>query len=117
MKNEISRRSFLQILTTSAVAVSLLNVTKLFAVDMKTLPKGAKALDEKAPMANALGYKHEASKVDTKRYKKFVAGQNCANCAQYVKKNEQWGECKIIKGGLVTAEGWCNSYLVMPKKA
>lgn len=83
---------------------------------MKTLPKGAKALDEKAPMANALGYKHDASKVDTKRYKKYVAGQNCANCAQYVKKNEKWGECKIIKGGLVASEGWCNSYLAVVKK-
>jgi hypothetical protein len=116
MEKELSRRSFLQILSTSAVAVSLLKVGNLFAVDMKTLPAGAKALDEKAPMANALGYKHDPAKIDTKRFKKFVAGQNCANCAQYVKKNEKWGECKIIKGGLVTAEGWCNSYLAAVKK-
>ena len=96
MQKEISRRSFLQILTTSTVALSLLKVGKLFAVDLKSLPKGAKALEEKAPMANALGYNHEADKVDTKRYKKYVAGQNCANCAQYVKKHKTWGECKII---------------------
>ncbi|MEZ4815438.1 MAG: high-potential iron-sulfur protein [Bdellovibrionota bacterium] len=115
MKKDLSRRSFLQILTTSAAVLPLLKVSKLFAVDMKTLPAKAKALDEKAPMANVLGYKHDATKVDTKRFKKYVAGHNCANCAQYVKKNDSWGECKIIKGGLVYKDGWCNSYLAAKK--
>lgn len=117
MNKELTRRSFLQIFTTSAVAISLLKVNQLLAaVDLKALPKGAKPLDEKAPMANALGYKHEAANVNKDRYKKYVAGQNCANCAQYVKKNDKWGECKIIKGGLVYADGWCNSYLPVVKK-
>ncbi len=104
---------------TSVAALSFLRVGSLFAATApKGLPAGAKALDEKAPMANALGYKHDIKDVDMKRFaKKYVAGNNCANCAQYVKKNEGWGECKIIKGGLVTAGGWCSSYLAIKAKA
>ncbi len=111
-----SRRSFLKLFSGSFLAYPTFLLTKnLFAADAKTLPAKAKALDENAPMAKALGYKADSKKVDTARFKKFVAGQNCSNCSQYTKKNDNWGECKIIKGGLVSKDGWCSSYVAAKK--
>lgn len=113
---KLSRRSFIKIFTGSVLALPALFVSKnLFGADLKTLPAGGKALDENAPMAKALGFKQDASKVDKARFKKYQPGQNCVNCAQFVKKNDSWGECKIIKGGLVSKDGWCSSYLALKK--
>jgi hypothetical protein len=43
----------------------------------------AARLDEKDPQAVALGYVHDAGKVDTKKFPKYAAGQVCANCGLY----------------------------------
>ena len=102
-------------LTTGVMAAPvLLSVKSLFAATAP-VPKGKKKLDENAPMAKVLGFKHDASKVNTAVYKKYQPGQNCANCTQYVKVDDNYGTCKVIAGGLVASAGWCNSYLL--KKA
>ena len=110
------RRGFLKALGLGFLSLPfLLKAAEVFAIDPKKLPKGAKALDPNAPMAKALGYVHDVKDVNVARFKKFKAGQNCGNCLQYVDKGGGWGECKIIKGGLVAEIGWCNSYLPMKK--
>ena len=112
MKKELDRRSFVKLLATSAVALPLLKVGNLFAGPKPAgLPPKGVAMDENATLPKIYGYKHDAKNVDTAKYKKFVAGQSCSNCAQYIQKNDGWGECKIIKGGLVAKDGWCSSYL------
>ncbi len=115
MQKNISRRSFIQTLLGSAALLPLLAVEKLFAVNLKTLPAGAKALAETAPLAKVLGYKQDATKADKVKYKKYAAGQMCSNCAQFVKQNDDWGTCKVLAGGSVSSGGWCSSYLA--KKA
>ena len=37
-------------------------------------------LEESDPQAAALGYRHDATKVDAKKYPTYAAGRNCANC-------------------------------------
>ena len=76
----------------------------------------AQRLDEKDPQAQALGYKHDASKVEKEKFKNYQAGQTCANCQLYQgKAKEEWGGCQIFPGKQVNAKGWCSAYQV--KKA
>ncbi|MCY7307841.1 MAG: high-potential iron-sulfur protein [Rhodoferax sp.] len=92
------RRIFLMTLTAGGVA----------------LVSGAHAqakLDEKDPQAVALGYVAEASKADTKKFPKYAAGQNCANCALYQgKATDAAGGCPLFGTKQVAAKGWCSAW-------
>ena len=76
------------------------------------LHAGAQAmLDEKDAQAAALGYVAEAKRVDTKKYNKFAAGQNCANCSLYQgKAGDKAGGCPLFAGKQVAGEGWCSAW-------
>lgn len=69
---------------------------------------------ETDPTAVALGYKADASKVDTAKFKQFVKGSSCANCNFYVAKGAVEGTCSALGGRLVAGKGWC---MVWVKKA
>lgn len=78
-------------------------------------PEGTTAVKEDDPLAASLGYKHEASAVDTAKYPKRAgaegAKQFCHNCQFYTARGDSgWGDCTILRGGVVKAEGWCNSW-------
>jgi len=49
-------------------------------------PRQAARVDEKDGNAVALGYKHDAATVDTKKYPQYVKGSVCANCTLYAGK-------------------------------
>ena len=69
------------------------------------------ALSETDPAAVAQGYKADASKVDTKKYPKFAAGQTCANCALFQgKAGAASGPCALFPGKDVAAKGWCQAW-------
>jgi hypothetical protein len=78
------------------------------------LATGANAqtmVDEKNAQAGALGYAADASRVDPKKYAKYAAGQNCANCALYQgKAADKAGGCPLFAGKQVTAAGWCSAW-------
>jgi hypothetical protein len=68
----------------------------------------AARLEETDSIAVSLGYRHDASKVDTKKFPAFAAGRNCANCQLYQSKaGDAWGACGAVGGKLVNAKGWC----------
>ena len=68
-------------------------------------------LDEKDPQAVALGYVADASKVDVKKFPKFVAGQNCTNCALYqAKAGAAAGGCPLFGAKQVAGKGWCSAW-------
>jgi len=69
------------------------------------------AVKETDPQAIALGYVIDATKVDTKKYPKYAAGQNCASCALYQgKAGEAAGNCPLFAGKQVVAKGWCSAW-------
>ncbi len=75
---------------------------------------GPKPLSEEDPVAQSLGYKHDATKVDTAKFPKRAgaegAKQLCSNC-QFFKGGEgEWGTCQILAAGAVNKNGWCNSW-------
>src|SRR5690606_26276113 len=61
-------------------------------------------LDEKDPVAVAVAYVHDATKVDPAKNPQFKKGQFCHNCVQLTgKEGEQWRPCNIFPGKLVNA--------------
>ena len=82
------------------------------------LPRVGVAADkvtEDDPTAVALGYRHDASTVDTTKFTKRAgdagAKQFCNNCALYVDQGDGWGSCSIFQGRLVAGVGWCNAWV------
>ena len=69
-------------------------------------------LDEKDAQATGLGYKHDTTKVDAKKYPKHAATQLCSNCQLFVgKPTDAAGGCGIFPGKQVAGKGWCSAYV------
>ena len=73
-------------------------------------------VSEDDPTAQALGYKHEASDVDTAAFPKRAteAGQDqyCYNCSLYAgSEGDEWAPCSIFQNRLVKGAGWCNAWV------
>ena len=98
MNLHLPRRVFLMTLAASGAA----------------LATGAQAqalLDEKDAQAIALGYVADAKRVDTKKFPKFAAGQNCSNCALYQgKPTDKAAGCPLFAGKQVAGAGWCSAW-------
>lgn len=88
-------------------------LTALPAVLLAAAAQRAQAqarLEENDPLAVSLGYKHDAAKVDAKKFPAFQAGRNCLNCQLYQGK-DAWGACGAVGGKLVNAKGWCVAWV------
>lgn len=78
---------------------------------LATAAHGQSKLDEKDPQAIALGYVAEASKVDTKKFPKYAAGQKCSNCSLYQgKTTDIAGGCPLFGAKQVAGKGWCSAW-------
>lgn len=104
------------ILSAIPFAEGALRADNAFAQDVPAQP-----LDENDAQAKALGYVHDASKVDTAKFpKRGQPGgetQFCNNCALFMAgpvklsgHEGEWGKCAIFPQGAVNAKGWCNSW-------
>ena len=103
MSNSIDRRSFTRICAgLAAVAASGLGRVA-YAVDLPHV-------DEAGPQAQALGYVHDAAKVDKAKFAAFVAGTDCAACQLYQGGTAEWGACPLFAGAAVSAKGWCSAF-------
>ncbi len=72
---------------------------------------GGQRVEENDPTAQALGYKHVATKVDKAKFASYQPGQDCANCQHYQGKAvEPWAPCTIFSGKEVAAKGWCSAW-------
>ena len=81
-----TRRTFMM---QAAACGSLLAAGEAFAQ--------AARLDEKDPQAVALGYVHDTTKADKKKYPKHSNDQKCNNCALYqAKATDPWGVCPLF---------------------
>jgi hypothetical protein len=99
MTHPMQRRVFL--MTVAAASTAALS-NAAFAQAM---------VDEKDAQAAALGYVADAKRVDTKKFPKFAAGQNCSNCALYQgKPADKAGGCPLFAGKQVAGAGWCSAW-------
>jgi anaerobic selenocysteine-containing dehydrogenase len=98
MNLTLPRRVFLMTLAASGAALA-------------THAQAQALLDEKDAQAIALGYVADAKRVDTKKYPKFAAGQNCTNCALYQgKAADKAGGCPLFGAKQVAGAGWCSAW-------
>ncbi len=80
-------------------------------------------VNEADPMAQSLGYKEDAKKVDVKKFPKHAgaagAKQMCSGCQFYQAAQAAGGRapCTIFGGKTVNAKGWCNTWAEAAKKA
>ena len=73
-------------------------------------------VDEKDSLASAMGYVHDAKKVDANKVPQYKPGSHCANCMQMQGKDgDEWRPCNIFPGKLVNANGWCKVWVAKPK--
>ncbi|HEY5806910.1 MAG TPA: high-potential iron-sulfur protein [Povalibacter sp.] len=72
-------------------------------------------LDEKDPLAVAMGYVHDASKLDAAKAPQFKPGSKCLNCVQLTGKDgDEWRPCNLFPGKLVHKNGWCKVWTLKP---
>jgi len=94
-----TRRSFLYALGTGVIAIPLSTLTR----QRSALAADAPKLDLEDSTAKALEYVHESPD----------ATKLCAGCQLYTgAAGAGWGPCVIFPGKLVSAKGWCKSWLV-----
>jgi hypothetical protein len=68
-------------------------------------------VSETEPLAQSLGYKEDASKVDKAKFPTYKPGETCAKCRFYQGTTGQaYGPCQIFSGKLVNSNGWCASF-------
>jgi hypothetical protein len=71
---------------------------------------------EDEALAQAMGYKLDASAVDTAKFPKRAgeagATQFCYNCALYAgEADAEYAPCSIFQNRLVAGKGWCNAWV------
>ncbi len=114
-----SRRSFLMqaaLAVPAAVAAQSLFASKSNAAE--------EMVSEKDPAAAALGFRLDATKVDTKKWPKRAgaegAKQFCWTCALYQAKDSKnpkadaIAPCLVLGGKKVKQTSWCNSWAPNP---
>jgi len=76
----------------------------------------AEEVGEDEPLAQAMGYRLDATTVDTAKFPKRAgdagAKQFCNNCALYAGKAEDaTAPCSIFQNRPVRGAGWCNAWV------
>lgn len=106
---KLDRREFLKISMKaggSAIALTAISLPVMAQDDVA----------ESEPLAQAMGYVTDASKVDTTKFPKRAgeagAQQFCYNCALYAgDADAESAPCSIFQNRLVAGKGWCNAWV------
>ncbi len=111
-RSKVSRRQFIGAAIAAAAFTPLAGRSLFNVAHAGDLPK----VSEADPTAVALGYVHDATRVDTAKYPKRAgeagASQFCDNCSLYqADAGAEWGKCSIFPGKLVKGAGWCNAWV------
>ena len=67
-------------------------------------------VDENGAQAMALGYRHDATTVDTAKFANYVEGSSCSGCQLFSGGDAEEGPCAIFPGHQVKATGWCSAW-------
>jgi hypothetical protein len=78
---------------------------------------GARAqakVEETDETAVGLGYKHDTTKVDNKKYPQHKADQKCNNCGFWQgSATDAWAGCAMFGRKQIAANGWCVAWKKM----
>ena len=106
----LTRRGFL---TRLALAAALLPLMQRAPAQATDLPH----LDPADPVAKALAYTENGSKVDAKAEPTYKAGNRCGNCNffQTAQAKGDYAPCQIFPGKSVNTNGWCRAWVAKTK--
>jgi|GEM_PF-2158712 len=114
LKEAIQFGSSLFVLATFLIGDKTFAKNKKPAAELPSLPEDEVPVDEKSPIAAALGFHHDASQTDFQQYpnrKKSIAQKDfCNQCEQFTRLNSGWGKCSILSQGVVSGQGWCGAF-------
>ena len=101
-----ARRRFLELATAGVAAAPFAGMLTIRRA------RSQEKMSEDDELAQQLGYKEDASAVDTAEWPDYAEGHTCANCQLYEgAEGEEWGPCQIFGGQLVAAAGWCQGWV------
>src|SRR5438128_2204994 len=107
MHDENARRRFLKLAAATLAAPAALAALSGVA-QAQDLPHQ----DEADPTASALGYKHDTTKADDKKFPSHKPEQKCAGCNLALgKPADAWRPCTIFPGKAVNSNGWCSAWV------
>lgn len=73
---------------------------------------------ESDPVALALGYKEDTTKVDSKKYPFHTKDQKCATCALFqAQPGQALAPCTVFGSKTVPPNAWCSAYAKRPEAA
>jgi hypothetical protein len=102
-----ARRHFLKLAVAGAVSAPIVSTLLPRFAHAEDLPH----LAESDPTAMALGYKEDATKVDTTKFAAYKPGSLCNNCKFWTgKAGDAYGPCSLFPGKATNAKGWCSGY-------
>ncbi len=104
-----TRRGFIGA-TAVAIPVTAIFASRTAAAQAKELPK----LDPNDPVAKALQYTPDVSKIDAAKTPLHKAGADCANCVQIQANTGAFRPCAAFPGKLVAEKGWCSAWAKKP---
>jgi High potential iron-sulfur protein len=100
-----ARRGFLRFATAGVAAAPL-------CVCLGRVVRAQERVEEDDELAQQVGYRHDAADVDPNEWPDYEEGETCANCQLYHgEEGAEWGPCDIFAGALVSANGWCVTWL------
>lgn len=106
---KLDRRQFLNMSAKAGCGAFALGAIPLHLLAQDTVT-------ESEPLAQAMGYVEDASRVDTARFPKRAgdagAQQFCHNCALFAgEADAEFAPCSIFQNRLVAGAGWCNAWV------
>jgi hypothetical protein len=104
----MTRRDFVGAATVAVPVAAILGSRAAGAADLPHL-------DPKDPVAVALMYVEDATKVDASKAPTYKPGQICSGCLQVpAGSSGAWIPCNAFPGKLVAAKGWCSAFVAKP---
>ena len=77
-------------------------------VDAAAAAQAQAKVEESDDTAVGLGYKHDTTKVDGKKYPQHTADQKCNNCQFWQgSATDAWAGCSMFGRKHIAAAGWC----------
>ncbi|MDB6042644.1 MAG: hypothetical protein JWM63_1195 [Gammaproteobacteria bacterium] len=110
MKTSISRRAIVKAGLLAGAVIPVFALTTRGAQAAGLTP-----LDPSDPLAKAMNFVNDSTKVDPAANPTYKPTQKCGNCAQYQgKAGEARAGCAIFPGHSVPATGWCKVWAQKP---
>ena len=107
---KVARRTFLHKTLMASTVLPLAGIPIILRADDHRV-------DETNPSAVALGYRHDATSVDTAKYPRRATAEGkkqfCNNCRLYKAGDDGWGICSIFPGKQVNGKGWCSAWITV----